>query len=171
MKRRQNDTEAFVRLAVKKGANALMRERGFKRPGGGWTFSRPHQLEGLSAPLTHELRVSATWPEGDVGELRLSVHVGTASIPLRNEKVTLPLDVDGDAGDLAVSINDWLRTTGLPWFEERIDFESVAREAEQRLVSFWSNAAVERCATLWELAGRPEDARRLREHGHELSAF
>ena len=171
MRRRHDDFQAFVRLAVKKGANALMRERGFKRPGGGWTFFRSHQLEGLSAPLTHELSVSATWPEGDVGELRLSVHVATASLPLRTEKVILPLDVEGDAGDLAVSINHWLRTTGLPWFDVPIDFESVAREAEQRLSSFWSTGALERCATLWELAGQPEDARRIREHGHERSGF
>lgn len=171
MNGRHDDFRAFVRLTVKKGANALMRERGFKRPGGGWTFFRSHQLEGLSGPLTHELRVSATWPRGGVGELRLSVHVGTASISLRAHKHALPLDVDGDAGDLAVSINHWLRTTGLPWFDERIDFEGLARDAEHRLSTFWSAWAVEQCATLWELAGRPEDARRLREHGHELSAF
>jgi hypothetical protein len=172
MKRRQNDIEAFVRLAVKKGANALMRERGFKRPGGGWTFYRPHQLGVTARPLTDELWVSTNWPRGDLGELWLSPSVAvTGVLTLRNEKATLPLDVEGDAGDLAVSINHWLRTETLPWFEEAIDVEALARDAEHRLSTFWSADAVGRCAVLWELAGRPEDARRLREHGEELAPF
>jgi hypothetical protein len=146
-----------------------MRQRGFKRPGGGWTFTREQPIA-VPAPQTHRLCVSTIWPRGEWWQLRLTLHQALrGSVELRTRQHQLPLDVDGDVGDLAVSIHHWLRAEGLPWFEAPIDFEALARDAEQRLGAWSSGFAVSHCVTLWELAGSPNDAARVRMTGDQLA--
>lgn len=162
MRGRRNEFEAFVRRAVKQGANALMRQRGFKRPGGGWTFYRA--VGGADAvALMQELEVSATWRRGEeVGALTLHRRVllralGSVQAPEHG----FPVDVDGDAGDLAVSIHHWLREEGLPWFDAPLDFEALARDAELNHRGFQHRDAMNRCAAIWALAGRPDEVARV----------
>lgn len=163
-KRIKSDHEVFIRKVLQKGANPVMRRAGFKRPGGGWAWFRP-RAEGAIA-VRHELHVESYWPKR-VGRVRLMPQVVLLPfITVRRFEHEEALDVaGGDVGDLAVSIHHWLLTEGLPWFEQPLDFEAIAREREARdlgsgvLVPDW---AVHACATVWEVAGRPDEAARVR---------
>jgi hypothetical protein len=75
----------------------------------------------------------------------------------------LPLDVGGDAMGLAVAIEHWLRSEGLPWFDCEPDLEALARAAEARDARRDCCAQWEapRIAALWRLAGRPDEAERV----------
>lgn len=59
----------FVRSAVKKGANRVMKKAGFKRPGGGRRFLRD------VGAFHQQFDYAATWLEGEVGELQLRLSV------------------------------------------------------------------------------------------------
>jgi hypothetical protein len=163
-KRPKSADELFVRAVLQRGANPLMRKSGFKRPGGGWTFYRERPWTELS-PLLDSVGVEASYPRRrpSEGTLRLQLTMSARSyVTLQQHVGVFPLDVLGDAQDLAVWVNHWLRTEGLPWFERPIDLEAIAREAEATdLRGGLTDWAVHRVASLWRLAGRADEALRL----------
>ncbi|MBL8924424.1 MAG: hypothetical protein JNJ54_36585 [Myxococcaceae bacterium] len=161
-RRPKSASETFVRAAVGTGANALMRKAGFKRPGGGWRYYRERPWIEAS-PLRDEVLVSASWPSRGTGELELQLRSAAPhASALRSHEVRFPLDVLGDPLDLAVWLNHWLRTEGLPWFDRPLDLVALAQEAEaSRPRLEWTDWDTHRIASLWRLAGRPEEAERL----------
>lgn len=102
----------FVRSAVKKGANRVMKKAGFKRPGGGRRFLRD------VGAFHQQFDYAATWLEGEVGELQLRLMVTSPGHRETSLEVELPLDVESqDPSDLAVSLCHWLTTDALAWFD------------------------------------------------------
>lgn len=163
-RRPKRPDELFVRAVLTIGAKPLMRKSGFKRPGGGWTYYRERPwLE--ASPRLDAVSVEASYPghrpSDGTFKLRLSM-AARPGLTLATHELAFPLDLLGDARDLAVWVNHRLRTEGLPWFERPLDLEAIARAAEAEQLR-WSRSdwVVHRVASLWRLADRPDEAARV----------
>lgn len=166
--------ELFVRAVLQRGANPLMRKSGFKRPGGGWTYYRERPWT-ESSPLLDAVSVETQGlrRRSTEGVLRLRLTMSARpGLTLQQSVGEFPLDVLGDAQDLAVWVNHWLRTEGLPWFARPLDLEAIAREAEATDLRWgWIDWAAHRVAALWRLAGHPEEAERVEASREKPAPF
>jgi hypothetical protein len=168
--RSQDATEVFVRAAFRRGANPVLRKADFKRPGGGWTWTRDRpwleqadRLERVSVSASFlNARATFGW-----AEVRLTLEARprpAGSVFSVGRRVqSFAIDILGDAMDLAVAVDDWLRSDALPWFDAPLDLEALARHTEDEALRRVVRPSWQRdhLMALWRLAGRPEEAARV----------
>jgi hypothetical protein len=176
--RQKSQVEECVRTALRKGANPILRRAHFKRPGGGWTWTRERPWND-GARRRETIDVVTYWTDKTGTFAWMHLRSTVLAVPQPNgEALTLtgteqkfPVDVQSGVLDLAVSVDHWLRSEGLAWFDAPIDLEAIASEAEAEMRKRlnWSEWYVAPVSGLWRLAGRPDEAVRVEAWARELS--
>jgi hypothetical protein len=168
--RQKSPVEVCVRTALRKGANPVLRRAHFKRPGGGWSWIRERPW--TDGARRREIIDVVTYPMDRVGSFAwLHLRSTVLAVPQPNGQVLtlttteqkFPVDVQSGVMDLAVSVDHWLRSEGVAWFDAPIDLEAIARaaEAEMQTRLSWAEWYVAPVSGLWRLAGRPDEAARV----------
>lgn len=149
------DLSSFAQAVITLGVRPLMRDHGFKRPGGGTRFLRDRE------PV-RQLVTATVLRSGELGRLRLRAeqrvghHLVWTSIP-RDLFLDLQL---GEVEDVAIQGAAWIEQELLPKLELPLDLVGLARLYEQRPTAS-EQFRLASAAQLWSALGYPQEAQRV----------